>query len=142
MHQNTCISAIMELVNATNASLQQLNPPSAKVIRQSLEIIVQLLNPFAPHITEELWSLMGHQEMLSSLPWPEFDSDLAQEEQATIVVQVNGKLRASIPAPRGSSQDEIMERVSIDERVQKHIEGKHLAKIVFVPDKLINIVVR
>ncbi|MCI0411717.1 leucine--tRNA ligase [bacterium] len=142
MHQNTAISAVMELVNATNDSLQQQNPPSAKLIRQSLETILHLLNPFAPHITEELWTLMGHPEMLSSLPWPEFDSGLAQEEQATIVVQVNGKLRASMPAPRGSSQDQIMDMASSDERVQKHLEGKQFVKIVFVPDKLINIVVR
>jgi len=129
-------------VNSTNESLQQQNLPSAKVIRQSLEIILQLLNPFAPHMTEELWMLIGHQEMLSSLPWPEFDPELAQEEHATIVVQVNGKLRASMPAPRGFSQDQIMELVSSDERVQKHLEGKQFVKIVFVPDKLINIVVR
>lgn len=142
MHQNTAISAIMELVNATTDALQQPDPPSAGMIRSSLEIILHLLNPFAPHITEELWAAMGHTELLSTQPWPVFDANLAQEEQATIVVQVNGKLRASLPAARGLSQEEILALATQDEKVQRQLEGKQTVKIVFVPDKLINIVVR
>ena len=143
MHQNTAISAIMELVNATTDALQQQqNPPSTIMIRRSLETILHLLNPFAPHITEELWVTMGQQNLLSAQPWPAFDADLALEEQATIVVQVNGKLRASMPAPRGTSQEEILASASRDEKVQRQLEGKQVVKIVFVPDKLINIVVR
>ena len=142
MHQNTAISAIMELVNATTDALQQPDPPSTGMIRSSLETILHLLNPFAPHITEELWAAMGHTELLSTQPWPVFDANLAQEEQATIVVQVNGKLRASLPAARGLSQEEILALATQDEKVQRQLEGKQTVKIVFVPDKLINIVVR
>jgi leucyl-tRNA synthetase len=107
-----------------------------------LETILHLLNPFAPHMTEELWSNMDRRELLSMLPWPKYDPKLAMEEQATIVVQVNGKLRASMPAPRGSSQDQIFKWASSDEKVQRHLEGKQIVKIIFVPDKLINVVVR
>jgi leucyl-tRNA synthetase len=144
MHQNTAISAIMELVNATTDALQQpqQNAPSSKVVRQSLETILHLLNPFAPHMTEELWATIGNQRMLSTEPWPVFDADLAREELATIVVQVNGKLRASMPAQRGTSQEEILASASQDEKVQRQLDGKQIVKIIFVPDKLINIVVR
>jgi leucyl-tRNA synthetase len=142
MHQNTAISAIMELVNATNDSLHGSNPASSKVIRETIETILHLLNPFAPHITEEMWSNLGNQSLLSELPWLNYDPELAQEEQAMIVVQVNGKLRASMPAPRGLTQQQILDLVSADEKVQKHLEGKEQVKVVFVPDKLINIVVR
>jgi leucyl-tRNA synthetase len=142
MHQNTAISAIMELVNATTDAVQQPGPPSTKVVRQSLETILQLLNPFAPHMTEELWRAMEQKDLLSFQSWPEFDVGLAMEEQATIVVQVNGKLRASIPAPRGSSQEQILSMTSQDEKVQRQLEGKQIVKVVFVPDKLINLVVR
>jgi leucyl-tRNA synthetase len=142
MHQNTAISSIMELVNATNDAMHGPEFASAAVVRKSVETIVQLLNPVAPHITEELWSNLDNQTLLSQLPWPQFDEELAREEQAMIVVQVNGKLRASIPTPRGLGQEEIYKLVSTDEKVQKHLEGKQQVKIVFVPDKLINIVVR
>ncbi len=142
MHQNTAISAIMELVNATTDAIQQSNPPSARTVHQSLQTILHLLNPFAPHMTEALWAAMGHDRLLSSHPWPEFNAGLAQEEQATIVVQVNGKLRASMPAPRGFSQEQILDLATKDEKVQRQLEGKQIVKIVFVPDKLINIVVR
>jgi leucyl-tRNA synthetase len=111
-------------------------------VRQSLETILQLLNPFAPHMTEELWRAMEQKDLLSFQSWPEFDVGLAMEEQATIVVQVNGKLRASIPAPRGSSQEQILSMTSQDEKVQRQLEGKQIVKVVFVPDKLINLVVR
>jgi leucyl-tRNA synthetase len=142
MHQNTAISSIMELVNATSDAIHGSNLASSATVRKSMETIVHLLNPVAPHITEELWANMGHQTLLSQLAWPQFDPELAQEENAMIVVQVNGKLRASIPAARGLSQDDVYRLVSSDEKVQKHLEGKQQVKIVFVPDKLMNIVVR
>jgi len=142
MHQNTGISAIMELVNAVNDASNSEKQPSAAVVRQASETVLQLLNPYAPHITEELWAQTGHSDLLSSQPWPGFDADLAQDESATIVVQVNGKLRASMFAPRGLSEQQILQMVSDDERVKKHLEGKQKVKVVFVPDKLINIVVR
>jgi leucyl-tRNA synthetase len=144
MHQNTAISAIMELVNATTDFSQASNPDSAsqKVLRESMETILHLLNPFAPHITEELWSFLGHQTMLSQEPWPHYNEELAREEDVTVVVQVNGKLRSSIVVPRGAEQNQIFQLVSAEEKVRKFIENKAISKIVFVPDKLMNIVVK
>jgi leucyl-tRNA synthetase len=144
MHQNTAISSIMELVNTTTdfANAKYEGPGLGQTLRQALETILHLLNPFAPHITEELWSLMGHPNMLSQEPWPEFDETLAREEEVTVVVQVNGKLRASMTVPRGAEQQQILEMASGDEKVRKFIENKPIAKVVFVPDKLVNIVVK
>jgi leucyl-tRNA synthetase len=141
MHQNTAISAIMELVNAAT-DFAGTGHATNTVVKSAVETIVQLLNPFAPHITEELWQKLGHSEMLTTHSWPDFDPELAKAEEATIVVQVNGKLRASLGAPVGSAEQDILKLVSGEERVQKHLEGKRVVKIVFVPDKLINIVVR
>jgi leucyl-tRNA synthetase len=141
MHQNTAVSSIMELVNAT-ADFAGKEAVSSRVIRTALETIVQLLNPFAPHITEELWQILGKEGTLSMSPWPQHNPDLARDELATIVVQVNGKLRGSIQIERGASKEEILKAVNADERIKKHFEDKQIAKMVFVPDKLINVVVR
>lgn len=141
MHQNTAISAIMELVNLTTEFASE-SSVSKETLREALEAIIHLLNPFAPHLTEELWALMGHDRLLSLEPWPQYDPDLAREEQATVVVQINGKLRGSVHAVPGSTQEQVLSQASQDERIQKHLENKHIRKIIFVPDKLINIVVQ
>lgn len=144
MHQNTAISAIMELVNLTTelAAEPAENSVSNDTLRLAIEAIVQLLNPFAPHLTEELWTLMGHDSLLSMEPWPDYNPELAREEQATVVVQINGKLRGSVQAVPGSTQEQIYSQASQDERIRKHLENKRIRKIIYVPDKLINIVVQ
>lgn len=139
MHQNTAISAIMELVNAAT---DQAATASPETFRQAQETIVHLLNPFAPHMTEELWSLIGRKEMLSALPWPIFNEELAREEEATVVVQVSGKLRSSITVPPGTGQDHVLQKATEDEKVRKYLEQRQIVKVIFVPDKLINIVVK
>ena len=85
---------------------------------------------------------MGHDSLLSARPWPVFDEALAREEEATVVVQVNGKLRGSLMLPRGLSEKEIFDLASKDEKIEKHYHDKQVVKIIFVPDKLINIVVK
>ncbi|HET6266711.1 MAG TPA: class I tRNA ligase family protein, partial [Acidobacteriota bacterium] len=142
-HLNTAISAIMELVNSANDALSSgATSSGSPVMRQALDAIVQLLNPFAPHITEELWTHLGGKGLLSAQSWPKYDAELAREEEATVVVQVNGKLRASLLLPRGTQQQDVLSTASSDERVRKHLENREIVKIVFVADKLINIVVR
>jgi leucyl-tRNA synthetase len=143
MHHNTAISAIMELVNlTTELSLDSSNPAaSGAALRESLQAVVSLLNPFAPHISEELWLILGKETLLADQSWPEFDPDLAREEEATVVIQVNGKLRGSVQTPHGANQDQIFLQASQDERISKHLENKQVRKIIFVPDRLINIVV-
>jgi leucyl-tRNA synthetase len=101
-----------------------------------------LLNPFAPHITEELWAAAGHNDMISMLPWPNFEPELAREEEATVVVQINGKMRGAINVSHGSEQDKVYEIASQEEKIRKYLEGKVIVKKIFVPDKLLNIVVK
>jgi leucyl-tRNA synthetase len=139
MHQNTAISAIMELVNTVTDLFASTSPATA---RQAQIAIVQLLNPFAPHITEELWKLMGNTTMLCNEAWPQFQEDLAREEEATVVVQVSGKLRGSLNVPPGSAQETVLQLAQADEKVRKHLEGKQVVKVIFVPDKLLNIVAK
>ncbi len=141
MHQNTAISAIMELVNATTDYLSSGGKPDG-IVQEALEMIVHLLNPFVPHITEELWQELGNQTLLSAEPWPEYSDELAREDTATIVVQVNGKMRGSVQIPRGSVQERVLQLASEEEKIQKYLEGKSIAKIVFVPDKLMNLVIK
>ena len=139
MHQNTAISAIMELVNVTTELAASASPDAA---RQAQETIVHLLNPFAPHITEELWAQSARTQMLCAQPWPEFNEELAREEEATVVVQIGGKLRGSVNVPPGAAQDAVLQKATADEKVLKYLEGKQIVKVIFVPDKLINIVVK
>ena len=144
MHQNTAISAIMELVNeATDFSLNHLNEAGSRgVLNEALQAIIHLLNPFAPHITEELWSATGHHNLLANQSWPAFDAELAKTEEATVVIQVNGKMRGAINIAHGSDQNRVYEVASQEEKIRKHLEGKNIAKMIFVPDKLLNIVVK
>jgi leucyl-tRNA synthetase len=144
MHLNTAISAIMELVNETTefAASSMNHPGSGAVLQEALQAIVQLLNPFAPHITEEFWSMMGRTGILAEQPWPAFDPELAKVEEATVVVQVNGKLRGSILIAPGSAQEQVFHAASQEEKIRKYLEGKQVAKMIFVPDKLLNIVVK
>jgi leucyl-tRNA synthetase len=143
MHQNTAISAIMELVNQATDFISEMNVPGSKaVLREATDAIIHLLNPFAPHITEELWAATGHTDMISMLPWPSFDAELAREEEATVVVQINGKMRGAINVAHGSEQDKVYEIATQEEKIRKYLEGKVIVKKIFVPDKLLNIVVK
>jgi len=144
MHQNTAISAIMELVNEITdfAGHRAIDAQSAAVVRQAVETVIHLLNPFAPHITEELWQLYGHNTMLACSAMPVFDPELARQDTATVVIQVNGKLRGSLEMARGAAQEEVLAAARQEERVKKHFEDKEIRKIIFIPDKIINIVVK
>ncbi len=143
-HFNTAISAVMELVNV----LYQVKRPekgdarSLSVIKDALETVVILLAPFVPHITEELWEKMGHRDPLVDAAWPAYDPAAASEEEITIVIQVNGKLRGRLVVPAGESDDKIKELALKDEKTGKFLEGKKPVKVVYVPKKLVNIVVK
>jgi len=143
-HFNTAISAVMELVN----SLYQIRRPhkedrmSYAVIRRTIETVVVLLSPIVPHITEELWEIIGMKGELTESSWPSYDKSLAAEEEITIVIQVNGKLRGRVQVDAGESDERIKELALREEKVQKFIEGKRLIKEIYVPKKLVNIVVK
>lgn len=111
------------------------------VSRQEIEVLLKLLAPFAPFITEELWSELGNQNSIHKEPWPKFDPKLAASDKATIVVQVNGKLRGTFAVERGTADEDLVDQAKKMKIVAKHLQGKVVKHFVVVPDKLINFVV-
>jgi leucyl-tRNA synthetase len=140
-HFNTAIAAIMELVNAIAAFEQKHDPANAPVVREALESTVLLLAPFVPHIAEELWEALGNSGGVAAASWPIYDAAALVEDELTIVVQVNGKLRGKITMPAGADEQEVRAVALHDEKVKTHLDGKAVKKIVYVPGKLLNIVV-
>ncbi|MFB3778328.1 MAG: leucine--tRNA ligase [Bryobacteraceae bacterium] len=138
-HFNTSLAAIMELVNQLYAAETSL---SAAVMREVLEKLVLLLGPFAPYVAEEMWEELGKAGPVFKQSWPEFDPELAREELAEVVVQINGKLRSRIHVPFGTPKEELEKTALADEKVQAALAGKQVVKAVLVPDKLVNLVVR
>ena len=130
---NTAISAMMILVNEIG-SLDHISKDFAKNF-------LLILAPFAPHMTEELWENIGEKPSIHRREWPKYDLELIKEEEITIVVQVNGKLRDNIIVASDASEDEIKKLASSSAKVKPFIEGKKIAKVIYVPKKLINIVV-
>jgi leucyl-tRNA synthetase len=142
-HFNTAISAVMELLNA----LYQVKHPSDDgteafpVIRETIETIILLMAPFVPHVAEELWMLLEHKENLADMLWPSFDVDVASEEEITIVVQVNGKVRSRISVAADEDGEAIKALALADEKICRFIQGKRVVKEVYVPKKLVSFVV-
>jgi leucyl-tRNA synthetase len=135
---NTAIAGMMELLNV----MDELNPTESKVFSLCVEKIAQILAPFAPHLSEEIWSKLRHKESIFKSKWPVFDKDAIKEEEVTIVVQVNGKLRATINFPVNTSEEEVKKLVLTNEKVKNFTDNKKIVKTIFVPNKLINVVVR
>jgi leucyl-tRNA synthetase len=138
-HFNTSIAAVMELVNELYAEEPRL---SGAVLAESMEKLALMLGPFAPYLAQELWAELGHSGPVFRQPWPDYDPDLAKEDEAQIVVQVNGKLRAHLLAPFGTSDDVLRQRALDEPKLQQYVNGKQVVKVVIVPDKLVNIVVK
>ena len=143
-HFNTAISAVMELVNV----LYQVGRPektdrtALAVIREAIETVVVLLAPIVPHVTEELWEMLGQKTQLIDIPWPAFDPTVAAAEEITIVVQINGKLRGRLTVAADESDDRIKELALAEEKVAALLQGKTVVKEIYVPRKLVNIVVK
>jgi len=139
-HFNTAIAAIMELANATQTYCAG-DAPAPALARQTVETIVHLLNPFAPHITEELWEALGHGEPLHATPWPDFDPALATEDEIELVVQINGKVRSRLVVAADTAQEALETAALADPTVQKWLDGKSPRKVIVVPGRLVNVVV-
>jgi leucyl-tRNA synthetase len=142
-HFNTAISAVMELVNQISAvagedAKKQVNPA---VLREALQTVLLLLAPMVPHFCEELWMITGHVQTLEGHPWPIFDPEAIKEDELTIVVQVNGKVRTRLQVRPDVTDDQLREKALADERVIKFMSGKEAKKIIVVQRKLVNIVI-
>ncbi len=143
-HFNTCIAAIMELVNELYAAEEKI---ASGVIPSSLlagaqRDLVLLLAPFAPYLSSELWEMLGEKGSLLRAPWPQYDAELAKEDEIEIPVQINGKLRSLVVVPVDASQDTLRESALNHEKIKAAIAGKQIVKVIVVPSKLVNIVVR
>jgi leucyl-tRNA synthetase len=139
-HFNTSIAAIMEFVNELYASAAEAIPLS--LLAQIQRSLVLLLAPFAPHLAHELWQMLGEKGSLLRAPWPKYDAALAKEEEIEIPVQVNGKLRGHVVVPADASQDVVQKNALAEEKIRALTAGRQIVKVVFVPGRLINIVVR
>jgi leucyl-tRNA synthetase len=143
-HFNTAISAVMELVNETNHFLNGEGKKDAlawSVVRKSVETTVILLSPVVPHITDELWQMMGHVGSLLNVPWPDYNEDALKTEKKLVILQVNGKVRSRIEVAASSSEMEIEALALADEKVQRHVKGKAIKRVIVVQKKLVNVVV-
>jgi leucyl-tRNA synthetase len=138
-HFNTSIAAIMELVNELYASETRISPPA---MGQTIEILTLMLAPFAPYLAQELWEEQGYDTPVFKHEWPDFDPDLARESEVEIAVQINGKVRLRLNVPAGLDEVQTISLVQDDDRVQELIAGRTVVKIIAVPGKLVNIVVK
>jgi len=138
-HFNTCISSVMELVNVLYAEEKGI---SAEPMCEILEKLALMLAPFSPYVAQEIWDEIGNQGPVFRHPWPAFDPELAKEDLAEVVLQVNGKLRGRLHVPFGTPKEELEALAQADEKVKPFLEGKQIVKIITVPDKLVNIVVK
>jgi leucyl-tRNA synthetase len=146
-HFNTAISAVMELVNALHeferTSLDGMpREERSPLLREAVEATLLLLGPVSPHITEELWAALGHSESLFKQRWPEPDPAALARDEVEIVVQVDGRVRSRLTALVGAQEAEVREQALADDKVRPWLDGRHIAKVVVVPGRLVNIVTR
>lgn len=134
MHFNTGIAQLMTFINE---AYKQEQIPSYMA-----EGFIKLLSPVAPHISEEIWSLLGHGESVEKSAWPTYDANKLVEEEIEIIVQVNGKIRARFNVGKGTSREELEKKAMNNDRVKEHLDGKSIKKVIAVPDKLVNIVAK
>jgi leucyl-tRNA synthetase len=131
---NTAISRMMEFTNYFTTASERP--------REAMQKFVLLLSPFAPHIAEELWHALGHTQSLAYEPWPEFDPALAKEDTIEVPVQINGKLRSKITAAAGADKEALESAARNDEKVRELLAGKQVVKVIVVPGRLVNFVVK
>ena len=142
-HFNTAIAAIMELFNALSAASQSHQESNAAVAvrKLGLETVVVLLAPFVPHVASELWQALGHGERVDQAPWPIYSAEALEEEKLLIVVQVNGKVRGKITVAADVTRERIETDALSDPKVAGLLDGKKVRRVVYVPRRLVNIVV-
>jgi leucyl-tRNA synthetase len=138
---NTAIAAIMELSNEISDYLAKDGASLTAALREALESAVLLLSPMAPHVSEELWHILGHKDFIATHAFPTWDEAAARDDQVAVVVQVNGKRRGEVLVPPDAEEAQVTELALRDGNVQQHVAGKSIRKSVFVKGRLLNLVV-
>ena len=147
-HFNTAIAAVMELLNDMTTYKQEVidkndvSTESRKIWKEVLDKVILLIAPFAPHIADELWEITGNTTFTFEEEWPTFEEELTKEHKMNLVVQINGKIRETIPAKIGLPKEEYEKLAFDSEKIKKAVEGKEIVKVIVVPNKLVNIVVK
>jgi len=141
---NTAISSIMELTNSLyhykdNVAFAEQNLP---LVKESLDKLILLLAPFAPHIAEELWQALGSSGSVHSQKWPGYEAAALVQDEATVVIQINGKVRGKLTIPVGTTEEQVRELVVNDEKISKQLAGKELVKFIYIKEKLVNMVIK
>jgi leucyl-tRNA synthetase len=139
-HFNSAIALIMELTNEIYSHEPLEKNIRPEIVREALEKLTLMLAPMTPHLAEELWEQLGHQNGLSAEAWPQFSEELARENEVEVVIQINGRVRGKLKVPAGAAQDEVVALTKADAGAATHLANKEIKKIIFVPDKLINLV--
>jgi leucyl-tRNA synthetase len=142
-HFNTAVAAIMELINVLyQFAVEEVDDaPTLQALREASETAALLLSPFTPHLAEELWRQHGHAQSILREAWPSYDATLTQEEEITVVVQVNGRVRSRLTVPASLAEDELRQAALAHERIQEWLAGKTVRNVIVVPQRLVNIVV-
>ncbi|HEY2547469.1 MAG TPA: leucine--tRNA ligase [Candidatus Acidoferrum sp.] len=144
-HFNSAIAQIMELTNEIYLAEPLENGVRPEIRKEVLQILTLLLAPMTPHIAEEMWEMLGNDDGLWNAPWPvlaDQQLELAKDDQVEIPVQVNGKVRTTLKVPAGVTEAEVVAKAKADPAVARHIEGKRIIKVIYVPNKLLNLVVK
>ncbi|MBT8134995.1 MAG: class I tRNA ligase family protein, partial [Gammaproteobacteria bacterium] len=136
---NTAIAAVMELINELS-KFDDNSEPGIAVVREAIEGIVVMLSPMVPHITQQLWNELGHDELLADVAWPQCDESALVRDEIELVLQVNGKLRSRINVAADADNETIKAQALDDDKIQSNIEGKTVRKVIVVPGRLVNIV--
>ena len=142
MNFNTAISAIMELSNAAYHYLNVTKEADNELLKVVVDNMLLLLSPFAPHMTAELWEHLGHEGFIHEQAWPGYEEEALKQDELTIVVQINGKVRDRVEVSAGIDEAGLREVVLAREKVQEHVVGKEIIKFIVIPKKLVNIVVK
>jgi leucyl-tRNA synthetase len=141
-HFNTSVALIMELVNALYEQEPLDQDVSPTILKRMLAVLVLMLSPMTPHIAEEMWEMLGNSGTISRQKWPAYREDLTREEQIEIIIQINGRVRSKMMVDEGVSDDEMRELALKDPRIAPLLAGKEIVRVIVVPKKLVNIVLR
>jgi leucyl-tRNA synthetase len=141
-HFNTSVALIMELFNEFQAQEPLEAGASPVIVKRALMTLVLMLSPMVPHVAEELWEMLGIPGGIARQKWPVYREDLTREDQIEIIVQINGRVRGKILIDDSMTEDETRERSLADPRIKALLEGKAVVKVIAVPKKLVNIVLK